>query len=106
MYKYNIDLIKNDSEFKYYFMGLVAADGYISSKSNRIEITLCEKDIGILIVIRDILAPGRPLIYKDNQKAYRLTIECSEIKEEIMKFFNTTDKTNNLVFPTEYLMPT
>lgn len=99
MYKYNLGLVKRDSEFKYYFLGLVASDGYISSKSNRIEISLKEADIGLLKVIRDVLCPGKKIAYKSKQRAYRLTLENKELKREVVKYINPKNKTFSLVFP-------
>ena len=91
--------MNEDSEIKYYFLGLVAADGWISDKSNRIELTLKESDVTLLRVLRDLFVPGKPLVYKEQQHAYRLTLDNKEIHDSIMLFFNTTDKTRSLMFP-------
>lgn len=97
-HRYNSSLIIKDSEFKYYFLGIISADGWISKKSNRVELTLKEEDKDYLDILGKTLT-DRPLIYKQKQKAYRLAIEDKIIKEELMTFINCYDKTYNLTFP-------
>src|SRR5574343_877518 len=105
MYNYNIDPIKRDSEFKYYLFGFVAADGWISDKSNDIQIEIKGSDVGLLKIFRDIVCPGKPIqermIKLENKlfKACCLKLSNKEIKEEFMKYFNTTKKTQSLIFP-------
>jgi len=91
-------LIVQDSEFKYYFLGMIAADGWISRDSSRVELTLKEGDKEYLEIIRRNVT-DRPLIYKEDQKAYRLSLEDNQIKNELMRYINCYDKTHNLVFP-------
>jgi|GEM_PF-2283923 len=100
--EYNLSLIKKDNEFKYYFLGFVAGDGYISRKSNRIEIVLKEDDIALLRMFRDMLAPHLKIknrLIGGKYKAYRLTFENKELKKEVMRYINTSNKTNSLIFP-------
>jgi hypothetical protein len=99
MYKYNTDQITRDSEFKYYFLGLVGADGYISSKSNRIEIALKESDVALLKAIRDVVCPGKKISYKQKQRAYRLTFDNKTIHKEVCKYMDPKNKSLNLIFP-------
>ena len=99
MYEYNINLFKHDSEFKYYLIGFIAADGYISKKSNRIEIALSQKDKHFLETIRDLICPEKLLGYRQKQKAYRLLIDNKCIKDYIMVYINTYDKSHKLLFP-------
>lgn len=108
-YQYNSALFTSgDSSTKYYIIGLILADGYIDKTQRRIEITLKEGDKDYLASIRDIVCPGRPLKYKQKQKAYRLMIDNVEITREVMKFVNDREKTKFLMFPynipDEYLL--
>ena len=98
-YVYNEAAILNDSEFKFYFIGLLAADGYISDKSNCIELCLKESDKDLLTILRDILVPGKNLVYKEKQKAYRLAIVNKVIADEVKRFINPSNKTFSLIFP-------
>jgi hypothetical protein len=98
-HSYNSSLIVQDSEFKYYFLGMIASDGWISKDNSRVELTLKESDKDYLDILRKQIS-DRPLIYKEKQKAYRLTIEDITIKNELLKYINCYDKTFNLVFPT------
>lgn len=105
MYEYNTNLIKRDSEFKYYFLGFVAADGWISDKSNRIEITLKSSDECILKIFRDMICPGKHIgdkqikLYDKYYHAKKLTFDNKEIKNMVMSYLNTTNKTSSLIFP-------
>jgi len=97
-HSYNSSLIVQDSEYKYYFLGIIASDGWISKNSSRVELTLKEGDRDYLEILKRSIT-DRPLIYKQKQKAYRLILEDYDIKNEIMKYINCYDKTFNLVFP-------
>ena len=99
IYKYNLDLFKDDSEEKYYIIGFIAADGWISDKSSRIEITLAEKDRDFLEQMKNLICPDKKLSYKQTTKAYRLTLDHRTIHDDILHYINTTDKSYNLVFP-------
>lgn len=98
-YKYNETLFTNDSSTKYYLIGLILADGYISKDNYRIEIALKESDKPYLEMIRDLIAPGKPLKYKQHTKAYRFSIDNKIIYTNIMKFVNELPKSTSLIFP-------
>ena len=95
---YYVQNIKKDSEFKFYFLGLICADGYISKKSNRVELTLKESDKDFLSILGNMIT-DKKLYYKQSQNAYRLSLDSGEIKEELMKYINTYEKTKHLIFP-------
>ena len=76
-YEYNEEIFTKDCEEKYYLLGLIAADGYISKKNNRIEICLAEKDKEYLENIKNIVCSKKTLKYKQKQKAYRKFIPDS-----------------------------
>jgi hypothetical protein len=90
--------LTEDSEFKYYFLGMICADGWVSKDSSRVELTLKEGDKDFLEILARNLT-DRPLSYRQKQRAYRLTLENPEIKKALMLFINSFDKTLNLVFP-------
>lgn len=87
-----------DSEFKYYFLGLICADGSLSEKSNGLTLELKESDKEFLDSIRKKLT-SKILSYRENTKSYRLYFSSKEIKFEIMKFINSCQKTKNLIYP-------
>ena len=66
-YQYNWDFFKKPSEELYYFLGFVAADGYISN--DEIEIGLNESDKALLERFRDLICPDKPLYEKKKTHA-------------------------------------
>lgn len=97
-YKY-ARVLKEESEKKYYILGLLAADGWISKKSNRCELALKENDLNFLEYIKNLIVPEKKLKYKQKQKAYRLTIDSAEFVENVFKYFDCENKTKYLCFP-------
>lgn len=87
-YKYNWDFFEKDSEELYYFLGFVAADGYISN--NEIEIGLNEKDVSLLEKFRDLIVPEKPLYYKAKTKSYTLKISCLKQISKFKTFYSMT----------------
>lgn len=92
-------MLKEDSEKKFYILGLLAADGWISKKSNRCELTLKEADVNYLEMIKNLITPQKKLKYKQLQKAYRLTIDSAEFVETVYKYFSGDKKSQTLTFP-------
>lgn len=97
-YKY-AQVLKEECEKKYYLLGFIAADAWISKKSNRCEITLKEDDVKFLEYIKNMIVPQKQLKYKEKQKAYRLTIDSAEFVEYIYKYFDCNNKTHSLTYP-------
>ena len=75
-YNYNWDFFKQESEELYYFLGFVAADGYLTE--NEIEIGINEKDVCLLEKFRDLIVPNKPLYYKESTHSYTLKISCKK----------------------------
>ena len=98
-YDYNWNFFKEDTEELYYFLGFVAADGYVSD--NEIEIGVNEKDLELLTAFRDLIVPNKPLYYKEKTKAYILKISCKHLTPKIKKFYgmSTNNKHDELCFP-------
>ena len=98
-YPINFEFFKTNTEEYWYFLGLVSSDGYISD--NNIEICLNKKDEHILIKLRDIICPGKPLYYKKSTHAVKFTIcskqLCKELKEKLS--MTTNNKHSEIRFP-------
>jgi hypothetical protein len=98
-YKHNWDFFEKDSEELYYFLGFVAADGYISN--NEIEIGLSETDLAILEKFRDLIVPDKPIYYKARTRSYTLKISCRSKIKKFKEFFDMTSnkKHDEIGFP-------
>ena len=98
-YKYNWDFFNIDSEELYYFLGFIAADGYISN--NDIEIGLSIKDKVILEKFRDLIVPHKPIYFKEKSNSYNLKISCKSLISKFKNFFQmvSNKKHNEMVFP-------
>jgi len=90
--------ILTDSEFKFYFIGLICADGYISQDSNGISIALKESDHDYLDILRKNIT-SREMKYDCNRKCHTLYFSSRKVKDEMMRYINTCLKTKNLNFP-------
>lgn len=100
IYKYNSELIKMDSELKYYLLGLIGSDGYISGKSNSIELQLKESDRKLLELLRDLIVPGKPVKHKQSTNSCILKFDSKEIHEEVAKYIVPGPKSLTFRFPT------
>lgn len=87
-----------ESEFKYYFLGLICSDGYISADSNGVTLVLKESDFNFLDSIRKQLT-SKNLRYKVDTKSYTLYFASKIIKDELLKYINDRQKTLNLIYP-------
>ena len=98
-YNYNWNFFKKDSEELYYFLGFVAADGYISD--NTIEIGLNEKDLELLEKFRDLIVPGKPIYHKKRTNSYTLKISCLKNIESFKSFYSmfTNKKHEEIQYP-------
>ena len=98
-YNYNWNFFEEDSEELYYFLGFVAADGYISN--NEIEIGLSEKDVCLLERFRDLIVPDKPLYHRKRTNSYTLKISCKKYIERFKNFYGmtTNKKHEEMTFP-------
>ena len=98
-YNYNWSFFEEDSEELYYFLGFVAADGYVSN--NEIEIRLNEKDVYLLEKFRDLIVPDKPLYYKSRTNSYTLKISCKKYIKKFKNFYGmtTNKKHEEMTFP-------
>lgn len=80
-YQINKDFFNINSEEYWYFIGLVASDGYVSDTT--VEICLNKKDEHILIKLRDIICPEKPIYDKKSTHSKKFTIHSKEISSKI-----------------------
>lgn len=105
--KYPInDSIFLDSELKFYFLGLVAADGHVVCLKNdwSVEICLNKYDIGLIEKLRDLISPSRPIHPKPHKSksasdAARLKISSRKLVEMVASYIEIEDKTHTLSWP-------
>jgi len=105
IYHINDSVFKN-SELKYYFLGLVAADGNIVSSKyeNAVELCLNYHDIEILEKLRDLISPDRPIRdkpskVKEEYLAKRLKFNSKPMVEMIANYMTLDNKSRNLIWP-------
>jgi len=92
------DNIVTDSEFKYYFIGLIAADGHLTREGNGISIALKESDHDFLDMVRKNVTT-KQLRYRKDTKSYGISFANPIIKKELTKFIPRGEKSSCLVFP-------
>ncbi|HRZ28335.1 MAG TPA: LAGLIDADG family homing endonuclease [Spirochaetota bacterium] len=95
-----------EGELKYYFVGVVEADGCLTIRRNEhaVEIALNKADEDLLIALRDRISPGRPIHLKPNRKnresdAVRLKINSRELVEMLGQYMPLHRKTWLMTFP-------
>jgi len=102
-----------EGELKYYFLGLVSADGSIVSYKNEKAVELClnKVDAGILEALRDRISPERPIHLKPHKKnstsdAMRFKLSGKEIVDMLSQYMPTHRKSLDLTYqdniPDEY----
>ena len=98
-YSYQWNFFKQPSENLYYFLGFVAADGYVSNCD--IEIGINQKDKYLLEHFRDLIVPDKPLYYKEKSDAYILKISCRNRIKDFKSFYGmqTSKKCYEVQFP-------
>jgi hypothetical protein len=100
------DIVFQEGELKYYFLGIVAADGTIVSKGNdnSVELCLSEADVEILEKLRDLISPERPIHDKPSKvkKEYlakRLKFSSKPLVDMISYYMTLDNKSRNLKWP-------
>lgn len=98
-YQYNWNFFEQESEELFYFLGFVAADGYLSD--NEIEIGVNEKDVSLLERFRDLIVPGKKLYHKVKTNSYTLKISCRSKMQDFKAFYSmqTNNKCYEVKFP-------
>ena len=98
IYHYNWNFF-TDSERMYYFLGFVAADGYITD--NEIEIGVNVQDAYLLEQFRDWIVPGKPIYIKEKTNSVLLKLNCKSRMWSFKSFFgmSTNKKEQEMIFP-------
>lgn len=112
-YSYAENLFKKiDSEEKAYWLGFLYADGYISEKTNSIELSLKEEDKNHVELFNKFLnIPGKDIRKKYKNMngniyiSYCLSIVNKKIKNELIKLGCFPQKTFKLSFPNSNIVP-
>lgn len=107
-YTINDNYFKVQSHNMAYILGLIAADGNISSKENGVSISLKETDKEILEKINEELNNSRPIkVYERtdrNEKVAKLLFWSSTIKKDLSHYGLKPNKTFNIE-PPHFLLP-
>lgn len=100
IYDYNWDFFNEESERRYYFLGFIAADGYISN--NEIEIGVNVQDAYLVEQFRDWIVPDKPIYERHKTNSVLLKISCKFMISSIKDFFRMTSnkKGQEIQFPT------
>lgn len=98
-YKYNFEILEKESPEKYYFLGFIAADGYVSDKKIHFELNV--KDRYIVEKLRDYICPEKPIYEYEKTNSVALSITHKEKSLELKKYFSMTSnrKTEEIRFP-------
>lgn len=94
-----------NTEEKAYWLGFLYADGYVSYKGV-VQLALQERDVSHLEAFKQYLKTDNvPLIYKDNTKAYSLSLCSVKMSTDLINLGCTQKKSLVLKFPTEEQVP-
>ena len=100
------DAVFQEGELKYYFLGLVAADGTIvcNGNENSVELCLSKADVQILEKLRDLISPERPIHdkpskVKEEYLAKRLKFNSKPLVDMIAEYMITDNKSRDLKWP-------
>ncbi|AIY85220.1 LAGLIDADG endonuclease family protein (plasmid) [Clostridium baratii str. Sullivan] len=98
-YTFNEKFLYTDSNELWYFLGLVAADGYVTEE--RMELVLNEKDLHILEFFQNIIQPDKPIYHRKSVNAYKIAIDDYKFAKHLKKIFSmeSNKKHEELVFP-------
>lgn len=98
-YQYNFAFFLVPSEELYYFLGFVAADGYVNDEG--IEIAVNNKDRYLLERFRDMIVPDKPISEKSNVQASVLKLSMRHQSWFFKDFYGLTTniKWRDLQFP-------
>ena len=95
---------------KAYILGFLYADGNVSKKKYRIQLSLQEGDVEILNRIKEELNSGAPLVYKEfekyndkynikTQNQWSLDLNCRHMHESLCRWGVIPQKTHSLTYP-------
>ena len=98
-YKINKKFFTNKNEEYWYFLGLISSDGYISDE--KVELCLDEKDEHILVTLRDLISPDKPIYDKPSTNAKKFVINSKEVAKMLKNELGmiTNKKSLEITFP-------
>lgn len=101
---------KIDTQNKAYFLGLLYADGNVSSQKNCFSLGLSGKDAFILKKLKKEIKTKKNIHViksknKNHQNHYRLDINSLQIKNDLIKLGCIPVKSKILEFPSSYMVP-
>lgn len=88
-----------DSPVKAYVLGLLASDGCIQAQHYGISLEIHEKDIEIVELARNELAPLHEIKHRSDRPAVRLGISSRQMKEDLIGLGVTPRKSLTLTYP-------
>ena len=94
-----------DTEEKAYWLGFLYADGSVSSKEDKIELGLAEKDLRHIEKFRDFMGISNKISYRDKTRSYRMSFRSEKCKQDLINKGCTPKKSLILDFPTENQVP-
>jgi len=84
---------KIDTEEKAYWLGFLYADGYVSPTGNKINLTLKESDKTHIENFKKFLGSDCKITYRSKLNAYRLSIRCKQISQDLISLGCVPNKT-------------
>ena len=102
IYAVNDDYFKTQTHNMAYILGLLASDGNIAKKENRISITLHNRDTEILEKIRQEISLTKPLDFfttNNGDPRVKLDFHSATIKKDLAHYNIVPAKTYSLKFP-------
>lgn len=94
-----------DNEYKAYWLGFLYADGSVSSKEDKIELGLAEKDYKHLEKFKEFVGLSNKICYRPKTKSYRFSFRSQRCKQDLIKQGCPPKKSLILKFPTEEQVP-
>lgn len=99
-FRVNDDIFDEWSEETAYWVGFIAADGYLREDRKEIVVCLSIKDRDYLLQLNNIVQPERPLIVDEARGRVTCTINSDAIYDRLVSIGLTPRKTHTLEFPT------
>ena len=96
-----------NSEEVAYWLGLLYADGYINANRNRLELGLCEKDVGHIEKFRQFTKCQNKITYKSNPlgNSCRIGMSSKQLIDDLKRLGCINCKSLILKFPNETQVP-
>lgn len=94
-----------DSEEKAYWLGFLYADGYVSLKEDKIELSLAEQDKNHIEKFKIFMGIDNKICYRKSSKAYRISFRSQKCKADLIKQGCVPKKSLILKFPSQEQVP-